>query len=127
MIAVKLDENLGAQLLLRAREAGLDAESVRTERLAGAADDVLFAHTRSEGRTLITLDLDFSNPLRFPPAGGPGTIVLRAHRPSHVEIAGLFEEALTRLGSEAIRGRIWIVEPGRVRIYWDWDSEDLDV
>lgn len=127
MITIKLDENLGTQLLQRARDAGLDAESVRTEALTGAPDDVLFAHSRSEGRTLITLDLDFSNSLRFPPAGGPGTIVLRPHRPSHVEIAGLFEEALARLGSEAIRGRIWIIEPGRVRIYWDWDSEDDNV
>lgn len=100
MSAVKPDENLGTQLLLRTRETGLDAESVRTEGLTSAADDMIFAHCRSEGRTLITLDLDFSNPLRFPPTGGPGTIVLRPHRPSHVEISDLFDEALARLRSE---------------------------
>jgi len=128
MTSIKLDENLGAHLLLRARDAGLDAESVRSEGLGGIDDDALYEHCNKEERALITLDLDFSNPLRFPPAGRPGTIVLRPHRPSPVEIAELFESALQRLQIDRVRGRIWIVEPGRVRIYHDWYSdEDEDV
>jgi predicted nuclease of predicted toxin-antitoxin system len=124
MTPLKLDENLGANLLSRAREAGYDAESVRSENLNGAEDSVLFARCVEEQRTLITLDLDFSNPLRFPPPGTSGTIVLRPHRPSHIEIEKLFETALEKLGGERVRARIWIVEPGRLRIYRDWDADE---
>ena len=126
MIAIKLDENLGTELLQRARDAGIDAESVRSQKLTGAPDSALFVHCRSEGRTMITLDLDFSDPFRFPPAGGPGTIILRPHRPSHIEIAVLFADALRRLECDPVRGQIWIVEAGRVRIYRDWDAENDD-
>jgi predicted nuclease of predicted toxin-antitoxin system len=122
MTAIKLDENLGIRFPHRSREAGHDAESVRSEGLNGAEDSTLFEHCRAEQRTLITLDMDFSNPLRFPPPGTAGTIILRAHRPSPAEIDLLFDEALHRLAIDSVQARIWIIEPGRVRIYRSWDS-----
>jgi predicted nuclease of predicted toxin-antitoxin system len=76
-----------------------------------------------EERVLITLDLDFSNPLRFPPAGTAGTIILRPQRPSPNEIEALLEEAVRRLTTESVHGSIWIVESGRVRIYRPWDID----
>jgi predicted nuclease of predicted toxin-antitoxin system len=39
---------------------------VPAQRLAGRSDDMIYAVCLAEGRVLITLDLDFSNPLRFP-------------------------------------------------------------
>ena len=117
MTLVKLDENLGASALLRVRAAGHDAESVRTEDLNGAPDVTVFDRCVSEGRALITLDLDFADPIRFPPAGTAGTIILRARRPSAAEIDVLLDEAMERLRSDSVQGCIWIVEPGRVRIY----------
>ncbi|HXA17318.1 MAG TPA: DUF5615 family PIN-like protein [Thermoanaerobaculia bacterium] len=123
MTSLKLDENLGDRLLVRVREAGLDAESVRTEKLDGTTDEALFEHCRTEQRTLVTLDLDFSNPLRFSPVKTAGTIVLRPNRPSMPEINALMETAIERLGVDSPRERIWIVEAGRVRIYRDWYSE----
>ena len=127
MTALKLDENLGSILLSRARDAGHDAESVSSERLNGAEDSALFARCVEEGRTLVTLDLDFSNPLRFPPPRDSGTIVLRPHRPSNVEIEKLFSTALEYLSNERAGGKIVIVEPGRVRIYRESDTEDEHV
>jgi hypothetical protein len=35
----------------------------------------LFGKCAEDRRVLVTLDLDFADPLRFPPAGGPGTMV----------------------------------------------------
>lgn len=70
-----------------------------------------------EGRTLITLDLDFSNPFRFSPMGNAGTIILRPHRPSPLEIDSLFDETLRRLHGGPVDARIWIIEPGRIRVY----------
>jgi predicted nuclease of predicted toxin-antitoxin system len=117
MTALKLDENLSEQLLAVARGGGLDAESVRSEHLVGAPDDVVFERCRSEKRVLVTLDLDFSDPVRFPPSMSAGTIVLRPHRPSMRQIAQLFDATLQRLEHDSPVNSIWIVEPGRVRIY----------
>jgi len=122
MTAIKLDENLGSRLLESARTAGFDAENVSTQRLNGMSDATLFEHCKVEQRALITLDLDFSNPLRFPTVGSAGTIVLRPRRPAAQEIASLFDEALLRLRGETVTERIWIVEPGRVRIHRSWDA-----
>ena len=40
-----------------------------------------YATCRSNGRVLITLDLDFSNPFRFAPKDIEGIIVVRPPRP----------------------------------------------
>lgn len=117
MTAIKLDENLPARHLNVAREAGFDAESVRSEQLNGAEDTSLFEHCRTEERSLVTLDLDFSDPLRFPPAGTAGTIILRPHRLSPGELDLLLVQVLKRLRIETVGERIWIVEPGRIRMY----------
>jgi len=124
MTTIKLDENLGSRLLETARSAGFDAESVSTQKLNGSSDVVIFERCKSEQRALITLDLDFSNPLRFAPVGTAGTIVLRPRRPDAQEISALFDEALRRLRRDAVAQRIWIVEPGRVRIHRSWDAGD---
>ena len=105
MTAIKLDENLGSRLLDSARTAGFDAESVSTQKLNGVPDDSLFEHCKGERRVLITLDLDFSNPLRFSTEGSAGTIVLRPRRPASSEIASLFDEALVRLRAETVADR----------------------
>lgn len=117
MTALKLDENLSDQLLVEARKRGFDAESVRSQRVTGSRDEVLFELCREEGRTLITLDLDFSDPLHFAPSDTAGTIVLRPRRPSMEQTAALFNAALSRLESDSAANSIWIIEPGRVRIY----------
>ena len=64
---VKLDENLDARLASVVTARGHDVETVATEGLSGQEDDAVFDVCRREERTLITLDLDFSNPFRFPP------------------------------------------------------------
>ena len=64
----KLDENLDARLASLVAEGGHEADSVVAEGLGGKPDEELITACISEGRVLITLDLDFADPLRFPPA-----------------------------------------------------------
>ena len=73
----KTDENLGPGAAAALRDAGHDVESVRDESLGGAPDTTLAAHCAAEGRVLVSLDLDFANPLRFPPARSAGYAVIR--------------------------------------------------
>jgi predicted nuclease of predicted toxin-antitoxin system len=121
---LKLDENLSWQLVERLRHAGHDVATVRDEGLAGADDDALFARCRQEGRCLVTLDLDFGNVLRFPPEKTAGLVVLRpAGKPSLAALGYLAGQLVEVLSHESVAGRLWVIEPGRMRIH---ESPEMD-
>ena len=77
---IKLDENLSRRAADLIRAAGHDAVTVSDQVLSGAADETLFQVCRCEGRALITLDRDFGQVLRYPPAGSAGIVVLEVGR-----------------------------------------------
>jgi predicted nuclease of predicted toxin-antitoxin system len=64
---LKLDENLGRMLVRLFQEAGHDVATVSGQRLNGVVDKDLIEFCRQEQRCLVSLDLDFSNPLVFKP------------------------------------------------------------
>jgi hypothetical protein len=66
---------------------------------------------------LLTLDLDFAQTTAYPPAGYSGIIVLRHPRPTLKGMAALVHQVVAMLRQESPQGRLWIVEPGRVRIH----------
>lgn len=113
----KLDENLDARLAEAMQKSDMDGDTVLGEELSGVSDEALFEVCKKTGRILITLDLDFANPLRFPPQSAPGIMVLRPRNYSLSQIRAILFDALPRLKEESIDGRLWIVEPGRVRVY----------
>ncbi len=114
---LKLDENLPPSLAQVCIDEGYDTCTVLDESLSGHPDEDVFEAARCEERALVTLDLDFSNPLRFPTAGTAGIVVLRARRPVLGAIEATLRSVLPRLTVEALAGRLWIVEPGRIRQY----------
>jgi predicted nuclease of predicted toxin-antitoxin system len=65
---------------------------------------------------LFTLDLDFADIRAYPPDEYVGIVVLRPARPSRRNVLALLESAIARLVSEWADHRLWIVEPGRIRI-----------
>jgi predicted nuclease of predicted toxin-antitoxin system len=113
----KLDENLDPRLAAEFSEAGLEADTVRDEALSGASDAAIYAVCQSEDRCLITLDLDFANPIRFPPEQASGIVVLRPFRPTYFMMRALIATFLPSAVPDRIRGKLWIVEPGRIREY----------
>lgn len=71
-----------------------------------------------EKRCLVTLDMDFSNPLLFNPAEYSGIAVLRVPSPCTLkDIQEAAETLLLGLQRESIDGLLWIVQTGRIRIY----------
>jgi predicted nuclease of predicted toxin-antitoxin system len=114
----KLDENLGKRGQEMFAAVGHDACTVLAQKLQGATDEELFAACGRERRCLVTLDLDFASPLRFPPKGSPGIIVLPLPaQPSHQLLCQSIQNAINALKKEAIEDTLWIVEPGRIRIH----------
>ena len=115
---LKLDENLGllGKSLLEAD--GHDVMTVAEQQLMGAEDERVFQVCRSEGRALVTLDHDFGQTLRFPPEITTGIVVLECKgRVSPAMILARVGELAAALRTERLEAKLWIVEPGRVRIH----------
>ena len=62
----KLDECLDVRLAALFSNAGHDIQTIHQENLSGAQDDQVYSVCLQEERTLLTQDMDFSNPFRFP-------------------------------------------------------------
>jgi predicted nuclease of predicted toxin-antitoxin system len=115
---IKLDENLGRRGSALFQAAGHDVDTVVDEGLATASDDAVRAAATTVGRVLVTLDTDFANPMRHPPAATPGIVVLRLPEPlTPTIIDTAVALLLAELGRENIVGRLWIVEVDRIRVY----------
>jgi len=116
-LRLKLDENLSPQAAEVLRSRGYDAHTVPEEGLGGSADPRIGVLCRREGRCLVSLDLHFANPFAYPPAATAGIVVLRHPRPRLAAILRLVEELAAELQQRDPAGQLWIVEPGRVRIW----------
>jgi len=116
-VKFKPDEHLDWRLAAVVSTGEDEADTVKDEGLSGIEDEALYKACVSDGRVLITLDLDFANPLRFPPEPTAGVIVLRPQRPVIALIEATLRAALPALKSSDLRGALWIVEPGRIRVY----------
>jgi len=117
-VRLKIDENLGSRGAELFRRAGHDVATVPEQGLCGAIDYDLIKICRDERRALVTLDMDFGNPLLFRPGDYFGIAVLRLPpRPSHEDLLDTIRTLIGGLARETIKGRLWIVQRGRIRAY----------
>jgi predicted nuclease of predicted toxin-antitoxin system len=119
-VRIKLDENFDVRLAAPLAAAGHDVDTVRDEGLAGSGDATIYATCLTTGRVLITLDIDFANPFRFPPEPTKGIVVVRPPKPVLTAIRATLLSVLPQLRADAL----WIVEPGRIRVYDPDDTPD---
>lgn len=115
-VRFKLDENLPRDTAVLLRDAGHDVQTVLEERLGGSPDSKVLDACRTEGRVLITFDLDFSDIRLYPPATHKGIWVLRPPTQSIESTLALLKGALGVLKTELTHSRLWIIEPSQVRI-----------
>jgi predicted nuclease of predicted toxin-antitoxin system len=114
----KLDENLGSRTQHLFRAEGHDVETVRSQGLAGASDTHPFTVCQDEHRCMVTLDLDFADVVRFPPAKSGGVVVIRMPRnPSLPFLELLVRQFLWALKDMSVEGKLWVVEMGRIRVH----------
>jgi predicted nuclease of predicted toxin-antitoxin system len=115
---LKLDENLGRRSAEILAAAGHDVATVPGEDLCRASDQDLARVCRAEGRCLVTLDLDFGNPLVFKPADFSGLVVVRLRgRAEPADLERALRVLIAGLEAESVVGKLWIVEPATLREY----------
>jgi predicted nuclease of predicted toxin-antitoxin system len=117
MLCFKLDENADPRWREPLTLAGYEVSTVAEESLQGAEDEVVAETCQAEGRCLITVALDFAQVLYYLPENYVGIIVLRHPHPTLTGMTKLIRQIVTALSSESPVGRLWIVEPGRIRIH----------
>jgi predicted nuclease of predicted toxin-antitoxin system len=78
---IKLDENLPARLKAILAAHGHDVHTVPDENLSGRPDADIWFAASTEGRFLVTQDLDFSDARQFAPGTHAGVLLLRLREP----------------------------------------------
>jgi predicted nuclease of predicted toxin-antitoxin system len=111
-----LDENLSPLHAQTLRGLGHDAISVAALGLSGADDPAVRAAAIEGGRILVTLDGDFANVLRYPPAGTPGVLRFRLHPATEEAIDAALRWAVTRLAETRLDGKLVVADDKRIRI-----------
>src|SRR5438876_2719644 len=99
--------------------AGHEADTVIEEGLRGSSDARIIDVTKTAGRVLITLDLDFSDIRAYPPSDHNGIVVLRLGSQDKIKILTAMKRLISVLTDEDPRGKLWIIEPDRLRIRSD--------
>jgi len=121
----KLDENFGPTVHEVFQRRGLDCHTVAEEGLAGAEDPSVLAAAVAEDRVLVTLDRDFTNVLLYPPEATSGVAVVQlGRRASRQLLAAVLDSFLAACEQNLIRGKLWIIEPGRIREHKTEDESD---
>ncbi len=112
----KVDENLPDDAARILSQAGYDAATIGTQNLNGASDARLADVVRGEGRTLVTLDLDFADIRTYPPERYPGIIVLRLRRQDKFHVCEVIGRLVRVLDDEPVARKLWVVDETAVRI-----------
>ena len=115
---LKLDENVGSRGVELFRGAGHDISTVAQQGLCSASDKRLLEVCLSEKRCLVTLDLEFGNPLIFRPEDYSGIAVLRLPpSPTPHDLFDAVNTLIVGLARKEIEGRLWIIQRGKIREY----------
>jgi predicted nuclease of predicted toxin-antitoxin system len=112
----KIDQNLPAEFVAILAQSGHEGMTVWDQGLGGAPDREIVAACRQEGRIPITADLDISDIRQYPPQESPGFIVLRLKQQTQPNQIALLGRILPLLATAPVAGRLWIAEPGGVRV-----------
>lgn len=103
--------------------AGHDVSTVVLQQMESKPDIEIIQACRAEGRALVTMDLDFANPLDYPPSQYHGIAVLRLPgKATSEDLVQTIETLVKGLQQNQLAGQLWIVEKGRIRVYQQPDE-----
>jgi predicted nuclease of predicted toxin-antitoxin system len=112
-----VDEDLPRSTARALRSAGYETEDLRDVGLRGHTDEQVFAYAQAHSLTLMSADMGFTNPWRFPSRAHAGIVLIRL--PNELTTDAMNREilsALATLADESLTGLLIILELGRIRI-----------
>ena len=115
---LKLDENLGHREAEILRKAGHDVATVVEQNMCSASDANLINHCSKQERCLVTLDMDFGNPILFKPSQYRGIALLRL--PPKIRPDDIRDGLSTLVGAlerDVIDRKLWVIQRGKIRVY----------
>lgn len=114
---IKLDQNISHHLRNLLEELDHDVDTVFDEGLSGAPDADVLSAALSHHRLLFTLDTDFLDFKRYPPARHAGVVVFRPPRQGALTIIKFIKAFVASANLGRHSQRTTIVEQTRVRIF----------
>jgi predicted nuclease of predicted toxin-antitoxin system len=115
-VRIKLDENIPHTVRGRLASAGLDVDTVLDEGLGGRSGDDVWAVAQTEGRFLVTQDLDFSDRRRFVPGTHHGLLIIRLPDGEQWRIGDYVTAWLSSPDLAAWAGCFVVATPTKVRV-----------
>lgn len=112
-----IDEDVARSIGRALVARGFAVMDIRDFGLRGAPDETIYRFAQDNRAVLVTADVDFGNPLRFPPTSHFGIVITRF--PNEIpmrEVARQLVEHLSSLHDEDYVSCVIVVEPGRLRI-----------
>ena len=113
---IKRDENLPAELADLFAAAHHDVHTVLGESLAGRDDPTIFGAAASEGRILVTQDLDFSDLRQFKPGTHAGVVLIRLRDPSRRRLIARVRQVLASESLESWAGFFVVISDHKLRL-----------
>ncbi len=113
---LKLDENLSRHLKTQLEARTHDVATVGDEGLLSQPDTVVAEAARSEGRMLLTLDLDFADLRKYPPGSHPGIILFRPASYGPLMVNQFVSDFVRDNDLTAFVGCLVVVDSARIRV-----------
>lgn len=98
------------------RDHGYEALHVRDEGMQRADDEIILAKARSEGRILLTLDLDFGYLMAISGAALPSVILFRLGNESADVVTQRLEDVLACCQADLLSGALVTVDDDSIRV-----------
>lgn len=111
-----LDMGVDLQVAEWLRNGGHDALHLREQGLQRLADNQIFLKARSEGRIVITFDLDFGEIAALSSERQPSVILFRLRNTRTPHVVERLAAVLSRAATELEKGAVVIVEEARWRV-----------
>jgi predicted nuclease of predicted toxin-antitoxin system len=111
-----IDMPLATRVAAELRADGHDAIHLSEQGLSRLADEEIFAKAMSEGRIIVTADLDFGEILARTGSKSVSVIVLRLINLEAGRVVKLLRRALVAAAVDLDRGAVVLIEESRFRI-----------
>jgi predicted nuclease of predicted toxin-antitoxin system len=111
----KLDENMPTALAALLRQEGHDVTDVVGENLAGEEDRPVLKAATTEGRILMSYDLDFADIRHYPPGSHAGIVVFRLRDQRWATLQTPVRRLLAGRKLEDLEQGLAIVDETRIR------------